>query len=132
MPFRTIQSAANVAQPGDTILVQPGIYRERVAPVRGGSSASLTITFKSAVPKKAIIRGSVPWIPEGVIKDIYSGPLDLQVFQDTSAIDGANPFLVPCCVTPYGREGRPESISGIKGADPQMIYSLGKQPLSVK
>lgn len=130
IPFKTIQAAANVAQPGDTILVQPGIYRERVVPVRGGSSASLTITYKSAVPQKAIIRGSVPWIPEpvgqGVIKDIYSGPLDLQVFQDTSAIDGANPFLVPCCVSPYGREGRPESIAGIKGADPQMIYSLGQ------
>ena len=129
-PFKTIQAAANVAQPGDTILVQPGIYRERVVPVRGGSSASLTITFKSAVQNKAIIRGSVPWVPEpicdSVIKDIYSGPLDLQVFQDTSAIDGANPFLVPCCVTPYGREGRPESVSGIKGADPQMVYSLGQ------
>ena len=129
-PFKTIQAAANVAQPGDTILVQPGIYRERVVPVRSGSSASLTITFKSAVQNKAIIRGSVPWVPEpicdSVIKDIYSGPLDLQVFQDTSAIDGANPFLVPCCVTPYGREGRPESVSGIKGADPQMVYSLGQ------
>ena len=129
-PFRTIQAAANVAQPGDTILVQPGIYRERVAPIRGGSSASLSITFKSADKKKAIIRGSVPWVPEpicdGVIKGIYSGPLDLQVFQDTSAIDSANPFLVPCCVTPYGREGRPESVSGIKGADNQMVYSLGQ------
>jgi hypothetical protein len=131
MPFRTIQAAANVAQPGDTVLVQPGIYRERVSPVRGGSSASLAITFRSAVPQKAIIRGSVPWVPEPicdtlVIKDIYSGPLDLQVFQDSSAVDGANPFLVPCCVTPYGREGRPESVAGIKGADPQMVYSLGQ------
>lgn len=128
MPFKTIQAGANVAQSGDTVLVQPGIYRERVAPIRGGSSASLPIIFKSVVPQKAILRGSVPWIPEPICEkeDIYSGPLDLQVFQDTSAIDGANPFLVPCCVTPYGREGRPESVAGIKGADPQMVYSLGQ------
>jgi len=127
-PFKTIQSAANVAQPGDTVLVHPGIYRERVAPVRGGSSVSLPITFQSIVPQKAIIRGSVPWIPQPICEkeDIYSGPLDLEVFQDTSAIDGANPFLVPCCVTPYVREGRPESVAGIKGADPQMVYSLGQ------
>jgi hypothetical protein len=35
-PLRTIQRAAEMAQPGDTVLVAPGIYRERIAPPRGG------------------------------------------------------------------------------------------------
>ncbi len=35
-PFRTINAAAGQAQPGDRIVVFAGIYRERVAPVRGG------------------------------------------------------------------------------------------------
>src|SRR5688572_1043280 len=37
-PFRTIQQAANVAQPGDTVLVRGGTYRETVRPARSGNS----------------------------------------------------------------------------------------------
>lgn len=125
-PLKTIQAAANLAQPGDTILVQPGIYRERVAPPRGGSSTSAPITYKSVIPKAAIIRGSVPWKPVSVIKEILSGPLDLGVFTDTSAIDGANGFAVPCAVTPYGRNGAPEFARGEKDANPAIQYSLGQ------
>ena len=37
-PFRTINAAAQIAEPGDVITVHEGIYRERVNPRRGGSS----------------------------------------------------------------------------------------------
>ena len=30
LPLRSIQAAVDQAQPGDTILIQPGVYRERV------------------------------------------------------------------------------------------------------
>ena len=126
MPFKTINAATNIAQAGDTIIVQPGIYRERVTPVRSGSSASLPITFKSAIPQAAIIRGSVKWSPTTIIKNIYSGELDLSVFKDNSAMDGGNPFLIPCTVTPYGRNGRPEYNDGNRSADANLIYSLGQ------
>jgi hypothetical protein len=33
-PLKSINAAAAVAQPGDTVLVHPGIYRECVRPVR--------------------------------------------------------------------------------------------------
>ena len=36
-PFRTIQEAAEVAQPGDDVLVAPGIYREWVRPKNSGT-----------------------------------------------------------------------------------------------
>jgi len=124
-PLKTIQSAANLAQPGDTILVQPGIYRERVSPPRGGS-AQAPIIYKSAVPQKAILRGSVPWKPTSSANQIVSGPLDLTVFSDTSAIDGANGFAVPCAVTPYGKGGTPEFARGEKTANPAVKYSLGQ------
>jgi len=126
-PFQTIQYASNLAQPGDTIMVQPGIYRERIVPPCGGSSNDLRITYKSVVPKAAIIRGSVTWIPTQKYSDtIYYGTLDASLFTDTSAIDGPNPFCVPFCVTPYNRNGAPEYVSGDKTADPNMVYSLGQ------
>ncbi|MEK7408639.1 MAG: right-handed parallel beta-helix repeat-containing protein [Acidobacteriota bacterium] len=36
-PFRTIQAAANAAQPGDTVRIRPGTYREEVRPPRSGT-----------------------------------------------------------------------------------------------
>jgi hypothetical protein len=53
-PFRTVQRGAEAAQPGDTVLVAPGIYRERVAPPRGGSEGK-PIVFRSAERHKAVI-----------------------------------------------------------------------------
>jgi len=46
MPFQTIQAATNIAQAGDTNIVQSGIYRKRVTQLCSGYSASLPITFK--------------------------------------------------------------------------------------
>jgi len=126
-PFKTIMTAANLAQPGDSILVQPGIYRERITPPRGGSSTSLPIVYKSVIPQGAILRGSAPWVPRQQFADnIYYDSLDPTLFTDTSAIDGANPFRVPVSVTPYGRNGGPESVFGDKTADRNMIYNLGQ------
>ena len=39
-PFKHIQDAAAAARAGDEILVAPGIYREHVFPVRGGTDGS--------------------------------------------------------------------------------------------
>jgi len=129
-PFRTIQTASNIAKPGDTILVQPGIYRERVSPPIGGSSVAQSITYKSIVPQGAIIRGSIPWNPTVnyslANSIVYSSPLLQQDFTDTSAIDGPNPFKVPVCVTPYGRNGAPEAFNKDANSDPNMIYNLGQ------
>ena len=36
-PFLTIQQAASIARPGDEVLVLPGVYREAVNPVYGGT-----------------------------------------------------------------------------------------------
>lgn len=57
-PFRTIQKAANVAQPGDVITVHEGTYRERVTPPRGGESDSQRIVYQAAPGEKVAIKGS--------------------------------------------------------------------------
>jgi len=57
-PFRTISAAALIAQPGDTITVHEGIYRERVNPPRGGTSAEKRIVYQAAPGEKVVITGS--------------------------------------------------------------------------
>ncbi len=57
-PFLTIQAAANIAQPGDIIIVHEGIYRERITPPCGGESDSKRITYQAAKGEKVEIKGS--------------------------------------------------------------------------
>ena len=53
-PIQTISSGARRALPGDTILVQEGIYRERVAPIRGGRPG-MPITYRAEGGKRVFI-----------------------------------------------------------------------------
>jgi len=57
-PFRTIQHAADLAQPGDVITVHEGVYRERINPPRGGESDAKRITYQAAPGEKVVITGS--------------------------------------------------------------------------
>lgn len=57
-PLRTIQRAADLAQPGDVITVHEGVYRERIAPPRGGRSDAERITYQAAPGEKVEIKGS--------------------------------------------------------------------------
>jgi len=133
-PFRTIQRAAEAAHPGDTVLVHPGIYRERVAPPRGGVEGR-PIVFRSLDRHGAVIKGSdvwtLDWRDEG--SGIWSGAIDEALFTDTAHVDGPNPFRVPSAATPWGRDGRPEHARAAAGAggfsknaDPEMVYTLGQ------
>jgi alpha-N-arabinofuranosidase len=58
LPFRTIQHAADVAQPGDVITVHEGVYRERINPPRGGTSDKERIVYRAARGNKVDIKGS--------------------------------------------------------------------------
>lgn len=57
-PLQTIQAAANVAMPGDVIIVHEGVYRERINPPRGGLSDLQRVTYQVAEGEKAVIKGS--------------------------------------------------------------------------
>ncbi len=57
-PFHTIQRAADAAQPGDTITVHAGVYRERINPPRGGRSDKKRITYQAAPGEEVVITGS--------------------------------------------------------------------------
>jgi len=53
---RTIQRAAWIAEPGETILIWPGTYRESVRLKRGGLPGR-PLVLRAAVPGKAVITG---------------------------------------------------------------------------
>lgn len=57
-PLRTIQRAAELAQPGDVITVQEGVYRERINPPRGGASDTRRIVYQAAKGGPVEIKGS--------------------------------------------------------------------------
>lgn len=88
-PFRHIQQAAEAACPGDEILVAPGIYREWVNPIRGGT-AQQPIVYRSQKPGAAVITGAEildTWQP-------YDG--DTWVAQVPNSLFGDyNPYSTP-------------------------------------
>jgi Right handed beta helix region/Protein of unknown function (DUF1565) len=66
-PLRTINRAAVLARPGDTVVVHEGVYREWVKPRRGGLSDARRITYQAAPGEHVVIKGSeriTGWVAE--------------------------------------------------------------------
>jgi len=59
-PLHTINHAAQLAQPGDTVIVHAGEYREWVRPRQGGLSDQRRITYTAAPGAHVVIKGSEP------------------------------------------------------------------------
>jgi len=57
-PYLTINKAASLALPGDTVTIHAGTYREWVKPIRGGTDESKRITYRAAPGEEVIIKGS--------------------------------------------------------------------------
>ncbi|MGO8696237.1 MAG: DUF1565 domain-containing protein [Limisphaerales bacterium] len=55
-PFKTIQHAADIAKPGDTVCVMPGKYDERVR-VKVSGAAGQPITFRAMPRRSATVAG---------------------------------------------------------------------------
>lgn len=76
-PFRTISAAAAQAQPGDTVWIAPGTYRETVRPARSGEPGN-PIVFRSLEPSDpAVINGA----------DVVMGPWERQGQSNVYAAD---------------------------------------------
>jgi hypothetical protein len=65
-PFKTLNAAAKVAQPGTKVIIRGGEYRETVRPVHSGTSEKAMITYEAAEGEKVVIKASV------VVKDFKS------------------------------------------------------------
>jgi len=87
-PLRTINRAAQLALPGDTVTVHAGTYREWVNPLHGGWDAKRCILYRAAEGEKVELKGSEivqNWKKEkdGIWKAVVPNSL----------FGGSNPFV---------------------------------------
>lgn len=62
-PWRTMTRAAQALQPGDSVIVRAGTYREQVMPARGGTAANSRITYAAYTGETVIVSGAeVEWV----------------------------------------------------------------------
>lgn len=84
-PFRTINYAAQVALPGDTVTVHNGVYREWVNPLSGGESPHKRILYRVAAGEKAELKGSevvTNWKREKKGKGVWKAVVPNTLFGD--------------------------------------------------
>ncbi|MGD0092647.1 MAG: right-handed parallel beta-helix repeat-containing protein [Planctomycetota bacterium] len=88
-PYLTIGKAAAVAQPGDTVSIHAGTYREWVKPPRGGTGEDQRITYRAAPGEEVLIKGSqrvTSWADQG--GGVWQAELPNELFGDY------NPFAL--------------------------------------
>lgn len=84
-PLRTINRAAQLALPGDTVTVHNGVYREWVNPMNGGESDRKRILYRVADGEKAEIKGSeivTGWQRDKKNKNVWKTVLSNKFFGD--------------------------------------------------
>ncbi len=59
-PWRTITRAARQLRPGDAVRIHAGVYRETIAPPRGGTNAGARITYAAAPGERVVVTGADP------------------------------------------------------------------------
>ena len=57
-PFKTINHAAQVLQPGERVVIEEGVYREAIHPARGGTGADAMISYEAAPGAKVVVKGA--------------------------------------------------------------------------
>jgi hypothetical protein len=58
-PFKTIQAAADLAEPGTRVLIHGGTYRECVRPRKGGQAPNQMVCYEAYGDGEAVIKASV-------------------------------------------------------------------------
>lgn len=81
-PFRTISRAAALAEPGDTVTVHAGVYREWINPLNGGTEEQ-RILYKAAGDGEVVISGAErvsEWSSEG--NNVWSTEVPNSLFKN--------------------------------------------------
>ncbi|MFA6287565.1 MAG: right-handed parallel beta-helix repeat-containing protein [Opitutaceae bacterium] len=100
-PLKTINAAAQQAEPGDTVLVYSGVYRERVTPARGGV-AGQPIIYRVAPGEHAVVKGSErcsDWKTHPGYAGVVTADLAALIPAGVS-----NPYLIGVSIAPTDRK----------------------------
>ena len=122
-PFLTIQRAADVALPGDTITVHEGLYREEINPPRGGLSDDLRITYQAAEGEEVEIRGSE--VVNGWVRDggVWKTEIDNALFGDF------NPFADEVTGDWFNPKGRKHHTGSVYLDGVRLFEAAAKEKL---
>ncbi len=98
MQFRTISAAAAVAQPGDTVLISNGVYRESVQ-IKNSGTADKPIRFEAATAANVMVTATdrlLEWTPEtgpqGSAIHSTPWPYRFNLFSENGSHPGEEPF----------------------------------------
>ena len=110
-PFRTINKAAQMLQPGERVVIAAGTYRECVRPARGGTGPARLISYEAAPGAKVYIKGSEVlkdgWQQQTVAERFNAAPgtgITAWRHELTNALfpDAYNPFALPSIMGSWG------------------------------
>ena len=110
-PFRTINKAAQLLQPGERVVISAGTYRECVRPARGGTGPTQMISYEAVPGAKVYIKGSEVlkdgWQQEAVSESFNAAPgtgITTWRHELTNALfpDNYNPFALPSIMGQWG------------------------------
>src|SRR4051812_5346592 len=110
-PFRTINKAAQLLQPGERVVIAAGTYRECVRPARGGTGPTQMISYEAAPGAKVTVKGSEVlkdgWQQITVAERFNAAPgtgITAWRHDLTNAMfpDAYNPFALPSIMGSWG------------------------------
>ena len=99
-PFKTINQAAQVLQPGERVVIAAGVYREAIRPARGGTGPDKLISYEAAPGANVVVSGALvenDWAPSSGFQSRGQHKGNPQIYEaklDGSWFGGYNPFAM--------------------------------------
>ncbi len=132
-PFASVQTAADVTEPGDTVLIRAGVYLaagtsfwEPVLEVTNSGTASAPIRFQNYADEQVVLDGEAVlsssdngrrrciYLDEDVAHIELAGLVVRRAFREGILVSGSNILIEDCLVEDCGRNPNAAESGGLK------------------